>query len=391
MTALTDLDLKNKRVLVRVDFNVPIDDNCRVGDDTRMRESLPTINYLREQGCAVILMSHLGRPKGSYNAKYSLAPVAKHLQTLLGEEVVFSPDCIGREAEQLASELKPGQVMLLENLRFYPMEENNDKEFAHKLARLADVYVNDAFGTAHRAHASTVGVTAFLPSCAGFLMEKEIANLSRITNNPEHPFVAIIGGAKVSDKYSVIENLLGKVDKLLIGGGMANTFLAAMGDIMQKSLVEHDKVALARIMMDMPLAKEKLVLPVDVVAADGFSNDAKMRAVPTYAIPDGWMALDIGPETVELFKKHLKDAKTIIWNGPLGVFEMDNFSHGTMEIAQAVADADAFSVIGGGDSLAAIGRCNAKNKISHLSTGGGASLDFLSGKILPGVAVLTAK
>lgn len=389
---IRDIGFAGKKVLVRVDYNVPMDDAGNITDDTRVRATLPTLRHLLDQGAAVILASHLGRPKGSVVPKYSLAPVVKHLATLLGREVLFASDCIGAAAEAPAKALKPGQVLMLENLRFHKEEEKNDPEFARQLAALADTYVNDAFGVSHRAHASVEGITKYLPAAAGFLLEKEIDFLSRAVECPPHPYVAIIGGAKVSDKIGVIANLLTKVDTLIIGGGMANTFLAAQGHATGKSLVEQDKIALAQsLLKDAAERNVKLLLPVDLVVADRFAADAAAKVVGTDAIPADWMALDIGPATSAAFSAALDGAKLIVWNGPMGVFEMDAFAKGTGAVATAVAASDAVSVIGGGDSVAAIEKAGLQDRISHISTGGGASLEFLEGKVLPGVAALNDK
>jgi len=389
---IRDVEVKGKKVFVRVDFNVPLNENREITDDTRIRAALPTLQYLREQGAKLIVASHLGRPKGQFNEKYSLKPVAKRLSELLGIEVKMAPDVVGPEVEKMAGELQPGEVLLLENVRFYPEEEKNDPEFARKLARLAEIYVNDAFGAAHRAHASTAGIASYLPAVAGFLMEKEINFLSRVLNNPERPFVAIIGGAKVSDKIGVIENLLGKVDALLIGGGMANTFLKAMGYETGKSLVEEDKVNLAGELMNK--AKEmgvKLLLPIDVVVAPKIEAGVSGKTVAADGIPEEEMALDIGEKTVKLFREEILTAKTVVWNGPMGVFEVEPFDRGTIAVAEAVAESGALSVVGGGDSVAAVEKAKVSNKITHISTGGGASLEFLEGKKLPGVEVLYDK
>ena len=384
-----DLDVRNKKVLVRVDYNVPMDDNGVITDDTRIQASLPTVRYLLEQEAAVILMAHLGRPKGEPNLKYSLRPVAQHLSALLGQPVQFAEDCVGPAAEEAAAKLESGQVLMLENLRFHKAEEANDDEFAEKLASLADCYVNDGFGVSHRAHASVDGVTLYLPSAAGLLLEKEIVFLGKAVTNPERPFVAIIGGAKVSDKIGVIENLLDKVDTLLIGGGMANTFLAAEGFCMGASLVEKDKLELAaRLIKNAEARKVKMLLPIDVVEADSFSDKAQHRVVDINEIDPDWLALDIGVRSRALFADALTDAKTIVWNGPMGVFEMDAFCGGTEAVAEAVAASDAISIVGGGDSVAAIEKLGLADKISHISTGGGASLEFLEGKTLPGIAAL---
>ena len=384
-----DLDVRNKKVLVRVDYNVPMDDNGVITDDTRIQASLPTVRYLLEQEAAVILMAHLGRPKGEPNPKYSLLPVAQHLSRLLNQPVQFAEDCVGPAAEEAAGNLESGQVLVLENLRFHKAEEANDDEFAEKLASLADCYVNDGFGVSHRAHASVDGVTLYLPSAAGLLLEKEIAFLGKAVATPKRPFAAIIGGAKVSDKIGVIENLLDKVDTLLIGGGMANTFLAAEGFCMGASLVEKDKIELAaKLIKKAEARKVKMLLPIDVVEADSFSEAAQHRNVDINAIDPDWLALDIGVRSRELFAAALADAKTIVWNGPMGVFEMDAFCGGTEAVAEAVAASDALSIVGGGDSVAAIEKLGLTDKISHISTGGGASLEYLEGKILPGIAAL---
>ena len=389
---LKDLDVKGKRVFVRADFNVPLDGD-RITDDTRIRSALPTIQYLLENDAKVILASHLGRPKGKVVEKYSLAPVAKHLSELLGRDVVKADDCIGPAVQELALKLPPGEVLLLENLRFHAEEEKNDPAFAKELASLAEVYVNDAFGTAHRAHASTAGIAAYLPAAAGFLLEKELKFLGEALENPQRPFVAILGGAKVSDKIGVIQNLLGKVDKLLIGGGMSYTFLKARGLEIGKSLLEADKMDLARQLEEEAKARGvELLLPVDVVVADEFSETANRKAVSVEEIPADWEGMDIGPKTIELFQKALAGAKTVVWNGPLGVFEMEPFSTGTKAIAEALANlTDATTIIGGGDSAAAVEQLGYADKITHISTGGGASLEFLEGKELPGVAALTSR
>ncbi|QGP92237.1 Phosphoglycerate kinase [Neomoorella glycerini] len=388
---LKDLELNNKRVLVRVDFNVPLEAG-RVTDNTRIRAALPTIQYLIDHDARVILMSHLGRPKGKVKEELRLDPVARELEGLLGRPVHKVNDCIGPEVEAAVAALKPGEVLLLENLRFYPEEEKNDPEFARKLASLADLYVNDAFGAAHRAHASTEGVAHYLPAAAGFLLQKEIETLGKALADPERPFVAIIGGAKVSDKISVIRNLLTKVDTLIIGGGMANTFLRAKGYAMGKSLVEEDQVPLAReLMATAEQQGVKLLLPRDLVVAQEFKADAPHQVVATSAVPDGWMALDIGPETAREFASALTGARTVVWNGPMGVFEMDPFARGTEAVARAVAAVDGMTIVGGGDSVAAVEKMGVAEKIGHISTGGGASLEFLEGKALPGVVALTEK
>lgn len=388
---LKDLDLHNKRVLVRVDFNVPLEAG-RVTDNTRIRAALPTIQYLIDHGARVILMSHLGRPKGKVKEELRLDPVARELEGLLGRPVHKVNDCIGPEVEAAVAALKPGEVLLLENLRFYPEEEKNDPEFARKLASLADLYVNDAFGAAHRAHASTEGVAHYLPAAAGFLLQKEIETLGKALADPERPFVAIIGGAKVSDKISVIRNLLTKVDTLIIGGGMANTFLRAKGYAMGRSLVEEDQVPLAQeLMATAEQQGVKMLLPRDLVVAQEFKADAPHQVVAASAVPDGWMALDIGPETAQDFANALTGARTVVWNGPMGVFEMEPFAHGTEAVARAVAAVDGMTIVGGGDSVAAVEKMGVAEKIGHISTGGGASLEFLEGKALPGVVALTEK
>lgn len=384
---IRDVDLKGKRVLVRVDFNVPLKDGV-ITDDTRIRAALPTVRYLLEQGAACILCSHLGRPKGKPALEYSLKPVASRLAELLGMPVTFATDTIGPDAHAKAEKLQPGEILLLENTRFQAEETDNDTAFARELASLGDVFVNDAFGTAHRAHASTEGVTHFLPSVAGFLMEKEIEYLGDALDDPAHPFVAILGGAKISDKIGVVERLLERADRLLIGGGMANTFLAAKGIKMGDSLVEEDSIETARKLLEQ--SGEKLLLPVDLVIADEFSAEAAKKVVPALkGVEPGWRALDIGPETLAAFKAALKDAKLVVWNGPMGVFELEPFAIGTYQLAEAVASCGAVTIIGGGDSAAAVHKAGLTKKISHVSTGGGASLEFLEGKTLPGVAALT--
>lgn len=384
-----DLDVAGKKVLVRVDFNVPLNDKGEITDDTRIAASLPTIQYLLEQKAAVILMAHLGRPKGQVKPELSLAPVAKHLGKLLGKKILFAPDCVGEAAQAAASKLKPGHILLLENLRFHKEEEKNDMEFAEKLASLADLYVNDGFGVSHRAHASVEGVTHFLPAAAGFLLEKEIQYVGQAVTNPLHPFVAIIGGAKVSDKIGVISNLLDKVDTLLIGGGMANTFLAAQGYKMGKSLVEEDKLDLAKeLLAKAKKNKVNMLLPTDLVMAAAFAPDAEHVTEKVKNLNQAYMALDIGAETSKAYAEALADAKMIVWNGPMGVFEMDAFCKGTEAVAKAVAKSRATSIVGGGDSVAAIEKLGLAKRITHISTGGGASLEYLEGKVLPGVAAL---
>ena len=384
-----DLDVAGKKVLVRVDFNVPLNDKGEITDDTRITASLPTIQYLLEQKAAVILMAHLGRPKGQVKPELSLAPVAKHLGKLLGKKILFAPDCVGEAAKAAASKLKAGHILLLENLRFHKEEEKNDMEFAEQLASLADLYVNDGFGVSHRAHASVEGVTHFLPAVAGFLLEKEIQYVGQAVTNPLHPFVAIIGGAKVSDKIGVISNLLDKVDTLLIGGGMANTFLAAQGYKMGKSLVEEDKLDLAKeLLAKAKKNKVNMLLPTDLVMAAAFAPDAEHVTEKVKNLNQAYMALDIGAETSKAYAEALADAKMIVWNGPMGVFEMDAFCKGTEAVAKAVAKSRATSIVGGGDSVAAIEKLGLAKRITHISTGGGASLEYLEGKVLPGVAAL---
>ena len=383
-----DIDVNGKKVLVRVDFNVPLKDGV-VGDDTRIRGALPTIQYLLDNGAAVILCSHLGRPKGERNPQYSLAPVAEYLKGLVSNPVYFADDCIGESAQKAAAELKPGEILVLENTRYYKGEEKNDLELAKGLADLADLYVNDAFGTAHRAHSSTEGVTHFKPGVAGFLLEKEIQYLSSAVEDPKRPFVAILGGAKISDKIGVIKNLLNKADKVLIGGGMANTFFAAQGYDMADSLVQDEAIETAKEIL--AAGSDKLVLPVDMVIANAFDNDAEKKCIDTGNVPAGWRVLDIGPKTVECYSKLVADAATVVWNGPMGVFEMPEFAKGTFAVAQAVADSNAISIIGGGDSVAAIQQSGLADKVTHISTGGGASLEMLEGIVLPGVAALEDK
>jgi len=385
---IRDIDIKGKKVLVRVDFNVPLNETG-VGDDTRIRAALPTIQYLLDGGAAVILCSHLGRPKGGPDPKYSLRPVAEHLSSLIGKPVKFSSDCIGPEAKEAAEELKPGEVLMLENTRFHAEEEKNDVEMARQLASLADLYVNDAFGTAHRAHASTEGVTHFLPAAAGFLLEKEIKYLGQVIANPQRPFVAIMGGAKISDKIGVIKNLLTRADAILIGGGMANTFMKAQGLAVADSLVEDDSLGIARALFEE--AGGKIHLPVDMVVANQFAADAESKTLKVQDVPDGWRILDIGPETVKAFRAIIATARTVVWNGPMGVFEFPKFAEGTFGVAKAVADSAAVSVIGGGESVAAIQQSGLADKITHISTGGGASLEMLEGLELPGVAALLDK
>jgi len=383
-----DIDVKGKKVLVRVDFNVPLKDG-KVDDGTRVKAALPTIKYLLDHGAAVILCSHLGRPKGGPDPKYSLKPVVGYLSDLLGKPVAFAEDCVGPVADAAAKALKPGEVLLLENTRFHPEEEKNDLKLAEQLASLADLYVNDAFGSAHRAHSSTEGVTHFIPGVAGFLMEKEIKYLDQAISNPKRPFVAILGGAKISDKIGVIKNLLTKADVVLIGGGMANTFLKAQGYSVADSLVENDALDKAREVL--ALGGTKLRLPVDLVLGDKFDAEAAMQVIPTGNVPDGWRILDIGPESVKAFAAAVKDAGTVVWNGPMGVFEFPRFAEGTFGVARAVADSGAITVIGGGDSVSAVEKAGVADKITHISTGGGASLEMLEGLVLPGLAALQDK
>jgi len=384
-----DVSWRGKRALVRCDFNVPLDGDLQITDDSRIRGALPTIKYLLEQGAALVLCSHMGRPKGEVVEKLRLDPVAARLQELLGRPVKKLDDCIGDEVKKAAAALGGGDILLLENLRFHAEEKANDPEFAKELASLADVYVNDAFGTAHRAHASMVGVVAHLPAVAGFLLEKEIAFLGEALQAPKRPFVAILGGAKISDKIGVIENLLTKADALLIGGGMANTFLKAKGYEMADSLVEDGSVELAGELV--AKAGDKLVLPTDVVVADAFSAEAKHKVVPADGVKAGWRVLDIGPETAKVFAAKVKGAGTVVWNGPMGVFEFAPFAEGTFAVAHALADSEAMTIIGGGDSVAAIQQAGLADRMTHISTGGGASLEFLEGKELPGVAALSDK
>ncbi|MGE5362739.1 MAG: phosphoglycerate kinase [Bacteroidota bacterium] len=391
--SIDKIELKGKRVLVRVDFNVPLDENLNITDDIRITSSLPTIKKIIAEQGKVILMSHLGRPKGAPVPKYSLKPAAKRLSELLGKEVKMASDCIGQEVSDLVSSMKEGDVVLLENLRFHAEEEKNVPEFAKELASLGDVYINDAFGSAHRAHASTEGVTKYINTCAsGYLMQKELDYLGKAITEPERPYCAILGGAKISGKIDVIQNLFPKVDTLIIGGGMAYTFYKAMGHEIGKSLLEEEKVEMAKeILQKAKEAKVNFLLPVDVVVTPDFSNDAPSEVVGIDSIPADKMGMDIGPKTVELFKNEILKSKTVIWNGPMGVFEFDNFAKGTNAIATALVEATekgATTIIGGGDSAAAIKKAGLDDKVSHVSTGGGASLEFLEGKQLPGVVAL---
>ena len=383
-----DIDLKGKRVLMRVDFNVPMADG-KVTDDKRIKAALPTIQYVLEQGASLLLMSHLGRPKGGPDPEFSLGAAAEALASLLGRPVKMAPDCVGAEVEALAKSLKPGDVVMLENTRFHKGEEKNDLELAKQMAALGEVYVNDAFGSAHRAHSSTEGVARFLPAVSGFLMEQELEYLGKAVANPEHPYIAILGGAKISDKILVVETLAAKCDKLIIGGGMANTFLAAKGLNIQDSLVEAEALETAKTLLGK--LSGKLVLPVDAIIADKFDAEANAQIVSVDAIPAGWRMLDVGPKTIELYKSTLADAKLIVWNGPVGVFEMPKFAEGTFALAKLLAESGAVTVIGGGDSASAVKKAGVAKKMTHVSTGGGASLEFLEGKELPGVAALLDK
>ncbi|RKD29112.1 phosphoglycerate kinase [Thermohalobacter berrensis] len=389
-----DIQVKGKKVLVRCDFNVPMDDDRNITDDRRIKSALPTIKYIIENGGKVILMSHLGRPKGEPKPELSLEPVAKRLAELLGKEVTFADEdtVVGDEAKKAVENMKEGDVVLLQNTRFRKEEKKNNPEFAKELASLADVFVNDAFGTAHRAHASNVGVSEHLPTAAGYLIKKEIEVMGKAMSNPERPFVAILGGAKVSDKIGVIENLMEKVDTLLIGGGMAYTFLKAKGYEIGKSLLEEDKIDLAKKLMEKAEEKGvKLLLPVDTVVAKEFKNDTEFKTVKVDEIPEDMMGLDIGEETIELFEAEIKNAKTVVWNGPMGVFEMENFAKGTESIAKAMAESSAVTIVGGGDSAAAVEKTGYNDKMTHISTGGGASLEFFEGKTLPGIAAIEDK
>jgi len=385
---VTDLDVEGKKVIVRVDFNVPIKEG-KIKDDTRITAALPTINYLLDHGASVILMSHLGRPKTKEDLQYSLKPVADHLATLVNAPVKFASDCRGEIAKEASANLKPGEVLVLENTRFYPEESKNDLEMSKDLASLADLYVNDAFGSAHRAHSSTAGIADYLPAAAGFLMEKEIKYLGNAIADPVRPFVAILGGAKISDKIGVIENLLKTADRILIGGGMANTFLKAQGYEMADSLVEAEVLDTAKDLLSR--ADDKIILPIDMVLGNAFDADAEMKTMALGDVPAGWRLLDIGPLTVQLFGDVILNAGTVVWNGPMGVFEFPRFAEGTFGVARAVANSQAVSIIGGGDSVSAINQSGLSDKITHISTGGGASLEMLEGLELPGLAVLNDK
>jgi len=389
LMTVRDIDVKGKRVFVRVDFNVPLE-NGKITDDTRIRAAVPTIRYIMENGGIAVCASHLGRPKGKRNEEFSLTPCAERLSELLGKRVQFASDCIGEAVQKLVNSQEPGSVVLLENLRFYAEEEKNDMGFAAELAKLGDVYVNDAFGTAHRAHASTRGMADLMDvKVGGFLMQKEVDIMGKALANPDRPFVAIIGGAKVSDKITVIENLLPKVDWLIIGGGMANTFLAAKGYATGKSLVEAEKIETAKVLLEK--SNGKILLPSDLVVASEFKADAEHKVVSADAIPEGWMALDVGPETAKAFGNAIKEAMTVVWNGPMGVFEMPAFARGTFAVAQAMADSQGCTIVGGGDSVAAVEAADLADKMTHVSTGGGASLEFLEGRELPGVSCLATK
>ena len=387
-----DIDLKGKKVFVRCDFNVPMDENQNITDNTRIVAALPTIKYLLEQNCKIVLASHLGRPKGEFKPEFSLAPVAKELSKLLDKEVIMAKDVVGEDAMTKAENLKEGEVLLLENVRFHKEETDNDPEFAKKLASMAEVFVNDAFGTAHRAHASTTGIADYLPAVSGFLIEKELKFLGNAVNNPERPFVAILGGAKVSDKIGVIDSLLEKVDTLMIGGGMAYTFFKAQGYEVGNSICEMDKLDLAKNAMEKAKQKGvKLMLPVDTKVGKEFKPDTESKTVEWTEIPADWEGFDIGAETIKMFSDELRKAKTVVWNGPLGLFEFEQFAIGTNEIAKVLSEIDATTIIGGGDSAAAVKKAGLEDKMTHISTGGGASLEFLEGKKLPGIECLMDK
>jgi len=393
MLSVKDLDVQGKKIFLRVDFNVPLDDDRNIRDDTRIRAALPTVNHLLDNGAMVVMASHLGRPKGEYKPELGMKPVAGRLAELIGQDVTHAPDVVGPEVEGLKNRLSEGQVLLLENLRFYPGEKGNDPEFAQKLAKNIDYYVNDAFGACHRAHASIVGIPAYVEkSAAGFLLSKEVEYLDKAVRSPKRPYVAILGGAKVSDKIPVIESLLRKADNILIGGAMAYTFFAAQGFDVGKSLVEEDKKDMALTLLDKAKSMGvNFLLPQDHVAASAMEEGAEGRIVKEFPIPSSMMALDIGPETIENYKKIIGGAKTIFWNGPMGVFEIDEFAKGTEEVARAVADSEAVSIIGGGDSVAAVLKAGVSDKISHISTGGGALLEYIANETLPGLEALTEK
>ena len=389
---IKQVDLEGKRVFLRVDFNVPLNETKKITDDTRIRAALPTINYLLEKRCKVILASHLGRPKGKIVESLRIAPVKEPLEKLLNKRVILAPDCIGAEVENLSLKMKEGELLLLENLRFHPDEERNDREFSKELAKLADFYVNDAFGTAHRAHSSTVGITEFLPSAAGFLLEKEIKVLSKLLQNPERPFLLILGGAKVFDKVGVIKNLLDRVNTVILGGALSYTFVKAKNWDVGNSYVEYDKLDLVKgILEEARKRRIEFHTPLDHIIASKIAADSNYIRTERGTIPSSWIGVDIGPKAIEEYKDCIKRAKTIFWNGPMGVFEIEPFAQGTMEIARALASADAYTVVGGGDSLAAVKKAGVREKIDHLSTGGGASLEFLEGRILPGIAALQKK
>ncbi|MFH1996100.1 MAG: phosphoglycerate kinase [Candidatus Omnitrophota bacterium] len=389
---IKDIALKGKKALIRVDFNVPLDKELNITDDSRIRAALPTIQYVLDNGASAILMSHLGRPKGKVVDSMRLTPAVKRLGKLMGKKVTKLDDCVGPDVEAAAARMKPGDVVILENLRFHLEEEANDREFSKKLAGLGDVFINDAFGTAHRAHASTEGVTKYLPSVAGFLLQKEIEYLGKVLTNPVSPFVAILGGSKVSDKIGVVENLLDKVNTILIGGGMAYTFLKSLGTAIGDSKLEADKIALAGTILQKAEAKKvKIVLPVDHVIVQKLEQNAPSKVTDGLAIPDGWMGVDIGPKSAELFTAEVKTAKTVLWNGPLGVFEIDPFGNGSREVAAALADSHAVSVLGGGDTASCVAKFSLSDAMTHISTGGGASLEYLEGRVLPGIDALNDK
>ena len=389
---IEDIDVKGKKVIVRVDFNVPLDENKKITDDNRIVGALPTIKYLVEKGAKTILVSHLGRPKEGFEDKYSMKPTAVRLGELLGKEVIMAKDVIGEDAKAKAAALKDGEVLMLENVRFHKEETKNDPAFSKELASMAEIFVNDAFGTAHRAHSSTAGLADHLPAVCGYLIQKEIDVMGKALSHPERPFVAILGGAKVSDKIAVIENLIDKVDTLIVGGGMAYTFFKAKGFSIGTSICEDDKVELAKSLIEKAESKGvKLLLPLDNVIGSEFKNDTERKIVESSHMPDGWMGMDIGPNTIDTYSAEIKNAKTVVWNGPMGVFEFSNFENGTKEVAKAVAESGSVSIIGGGDSAAAVEQLGFADKITHISTGGGASLEFLEGKVLPGIDVLLDK